>query len=221
MDESLLKISYTMTLEEIEAGFKLFQRKYSLKRSILFTVVYSIALVFGVDFIIRGAGNFYGYVLTGLALGLIFWTWYRPVYIRKKMIASISSMAQETYISEFFGNRIEITTQILDKITEENVENSAEKVENIADNDNKPYNEDYEIQVRDDETEDTDESEKTEEIVKTTLNFGTELMDALENEEMFLLFVNKSLIYIYPKRCLEENEQETLRNILKDKAILA
>ena len=35
-------INYTNTLPEIETGYKLFQRKYMLKRSIIFTVVYSM-----------------------------------------------------------------------------------------------------------------------------------------------------------------------------------
>ncbi len=216
MGDSLLKISYNMTLEEIEAGFRLFQKKYQLKRSILFTIVYGIALVLGVDFIIRDRTNFYGYILAGLAIGLIFWQWYRPVYIRKKMINTISSLAQEDYVSEFFQDRLEITTMILE-------EKSSEKSGQVAVADNADEEKSAEVStdVSDNVENEEIQSDNTDDTVVTVLNFGTELMDALENEEMFLLFVNKSLIYIYPKRCLEETEQETLRNILKDKAILA
>ena len=209
MEDRLLKISYTMTLEEISEGFKLFWRKYQLKRAILFTIVYVIALVLGVDFIIKGAGNFYGYVLVGLALGLTFMCWYRPVHVRKKLLATISSLAQETYISEFFSDRIQITTQIFtEEATEEAAEEKTETKSDMAAE-----------EVCEGKSEEAD-AEPTENVV-TNLYFGSELMDALENEEMFLLFVNKSLIYIYPKRCLEDDEQESLRKILTEKAILA
>ena len=63
MEELLLKIKYNMTLDEISEGFRLFQRKYQFKKSLIFTAVYLIALGLGVDFIIRNITNFYGYAL--------------------------------------------------------------------------------------------------------------------------------------------------------------
>lgn len=201
MEERLLQIKYSMNLDEISEGFKLFQRKYQLKRTILFTIVYLIAFVLGVDFIIRDLNNFYGYVLVGLSLGLIFYAWYKPVLIRKKMISTISSLAEETYISEFYRDKIKITTQIL---PEESEKSDDTNTDNNSGNENEA---------------DESESQKEEDVV-TTLYFGSDYLDALENEMMFLLFVNKRLIYIYPKRCLSDEEQDKLREILKEKAIL-
>lgn len=190
-----------MNLDEISDGFKLFQRKYQLRRTILFTIVYVIALILGIDFLIRDINNFYGYVLVGLSLGLIFYAWYKPVLIRRKMISTISSLAEETYISEFYKDKIKITTRILPE-DEANPEENSEAVEKSDAEQN--YGE---------------ESQKEEDVV-TTLYFGSDYLDALENENMFLLFVNKRLIYIYPKRCLSDEEQDKLREILKEKAIL-
>ncbi len=201
MEEKLLQIEYSMNLDEISDGFKLFQKKYQLRRTILFTIVYVIALILGIDFLIRDINNFYGYVLVGLSLGLIFYAWYKPVLIRRKMISTISSLAEETYISEFYKDKIKITTRILHE-DEANSEENSEAVEKSDAEQN--YGE---------------ESQKEEDVV-TTLYFGSDYLDALENENMFLLFVNKRLIYIYPKRCLSDEEQDKLREILKEKAIL-
>ena len=201
MEEKLLQIEYSMNLDEISDGFKLFQRKYQLKRTILFTIVYVIALILGIDFLIRDINNFYGYVLVGLSLGLIFYAWYKPVLIRRKMISTISSLAEETYISEFYKDKIKITTRIMPE-DEANPDENSEAVEKSDAEQN--YGE---------------ESQKEEDVV-TTLYFGSDYLDALENENMFLLFVNKRLIYIYPKRCLSDEEQDKLREILKEKAIL-
>ena len=201
MEEKLLQIEYSMNLDEISDGFKLFQRKYQLRRTILFTIVYVIALILGIDFLIRDINNFYGYVLVGLSAGLIFYAWYKPVLIRRKMISTISSLAEETYISEFYKDKIKITTRILPE-DEANPEENSEAVEKS-----------------DAEQNFGEESQKEEDVV-TTLYFGSDYLDALENENMFLLFVNKRLIYIYPKRCLSDEEQDKLREILKEKAIL-
>ena len=201
MEEKLLQIEYSMNLDELSDGFKLFQRKYQLRRTILFTIVYVIALILGIDFLIRDINNFYGYVLVGLSAGLIFYAWYKPVLIRRKMISTISSLAEETYISEFYKDKIKITTRILPE-DEANPEENSEAVEKS-----------------DAEQNFGEESQKEEDVV-TTLYFGSDYLDALENENMFLLFVNKRLIYIYPKRCLSDEEQDKLREILKEKAIL-
>ena len=199
MEELLLKIKYNMTLDEISEGFKLFQRKYQLKKSLIFTAVYLIALGLGVDFIIRNITNFYGYVLIGLALGMIFYTWYKPVMIRKKLIATISSLAEETYISEFYRDRIKITTVIQEPVIEEK--------------------ESQEQELNEPSEDEPHEKEKQEEVV-TNLYFGSDYLDAVENIGMFLLFVNRQLIYIYPKRCLTDDEQTKLREILTEKSIL-
>ena len=195
MNENLLKISYDMELSEIEEGFKLFQKKYQFKRTVIFTIVYAIAAVLGIDMIVRNYQNFYGYLLTGIGIGLVFMQWYRPVMIRKKLINTLSSMTQETYETEIFSDKIQITTTVL-----------AEETEN---------NEQTDMQSAEDKAEQT-----KEERVTSTFFFGADYMDAMENEQMFLLFVNKSLIYIYPKRCLSEDQQDTLRRILTEKAIL-
>lgn len=200
--DRLLQIKYNMTLDEISEGFKLFQKKYQFKRTVIFTIVYAIALVLGIDFLIRDYTNFYGYVLTGISVGLIFFNWYRPVMIRKKMINTISSLAEETYITDIFSDRIQITTEILSKENENSESNEAAENEDIADN------------------KDSEENEEKTENVVTNLYFGSDLLDAMENERMFLLFVNKSLIYIYPKRCLSAEEQDKLREIFTEKAIL-
>lgn len=201
MSERLLKISYDMELDEIGEGFRLFQRKYQFKRSVIFTIVYAIAAVLGLDMIIRNPQNFYGYLLIGLGIGLIFMQWYRPVMIRKKLLNTLSSMTKEAYETEIFENRIQITTKVFVWCEKEEGSDTAENEEQL-------------------ETEESSHEELKEETVVSTFYFGSDLLDAMENEQMFLLFVNKSLIYIYPKRCLSTKEQDALREILTDKAIL-
>lgn len=216
MNEKLLKISYDMELSEIGEGFKLFQRKYQLKRTIIFTIVYAIAAILGVDMIIRNPQNFYGYLLVGLGIGLIFMQWYRPVMIRKKLLNTLSSMTKETYETEIFENRIQITTKVFEWCEKEDGSDTVkdDELQKTEESSDTAENEEQS------ETEKNYHEELKEETVVSTFYFGSDLLDAMENEQMFLLFVNKSLIYIYPKRCLSTKEQDTMREIFTDKAIL-
>lgn len=200
MEELLLKIKYSMTLDEIGEGFKLFQKKYQLKKSLVFTLVYLIALGLGIDFLIRDHTGIYGYILVGLSLGMIFYTWYKPVLIRKKLIATISSLAEETYTAEFYRDRIQITTVIEEPVIAENETKTEEETDSPA-------------------KDEPHEEEEQEEVV-TNLYFGSDYLDAMENEQMFLLFVNRQNIYIFSKKCLSEEEQNKLREIFTEKSIL-
>ncbi len=202
MGELLLKIKYSMTLDEIGEGFSLFQKKYQFKRNIIYTVVYLIALVLGVDFVIRDNANFYGYLLIGIAGGMTFLTWYKPVMIKRKLLATLSSLSEETYISEIYSDRIVITTVIQQDESADSEEAGEDKsaVSEQAGNSEEK------------------QSEPTEDV--TELFFGSDYIDALENDKMFLLFVNRRLIYLYPKRCLTDEEQERIRGLLTEKALL-
>ncbi len=205
MEEKLLEIKYSMTLDEISKGFMCFWKKYQLKRTVVFTAVYVIALVLGADIIIRDMSNFYGYVIVGLALGMIFYSWYKPFQIRRKMLDTLSSLAEETYITEIYPSELRVITCILDE-SDETAAEDAETVQETADG-------------TADNSENGEEA-PSENSEVSVYRFGTDLIDAKEEEEMFLLFVNKRLIYIYPKRCLSDTEQDKLREILKDKAVL-
>lgn len=219
MRESLLKISYNNELSEIEEASKLFQRKYQLKRLIMSTIGCGIALILGVDMVIKNPQNFFGYVLIGLSTGLIFMQWYNPVVVRKKLLNIISSTNQENYETEIFQDMISITT-IVDT-------DSAEVETIIVDTDSaeeEQSEEKTEIAEEAEAVENSEEAIENEgeesETVVSNFYFGSDLMEAMENDRMFLLFVNKHLIYIYPKRCLTDEEQLTLREIFTDKAIL-
>ena len=131
---------------------------------------------------------------------MIFYTWYKPVLIRRKLIATISSLAEETYTAEFYRDRIQITTVIEEPVIAENEAKTEEETDSPA-------------------KDEPHEEEEQEEVV-TNLYFGSDYLDAMENEQMFLLFVNRQNIYIFSKKCLSEEEQNKLREIFTEKSIL-
>ena len=95
--------------------------------------------------------------------------------LRKKLIATISSLAEETYISEFYRDRIKITTVIQEPVVEEK--------------------ESQEQEVNEPSEDEPHEEEKQEEVV-TNLYFGSDYLDAVENIGMFLLCKQTAYIYL-------------------------
>lgn len=169
-------------------------------RKILFSVVYGIAAVLGVNLIITNMTNPIGYILTALALAMVFSTWARPYFVRKRLMNTLKSFSRENYIAEFFEDRIEVDTEILE---DEQMETVA--VTSVG------------VMTVDESVEIPEENEIKHE--KSVIGLTENTLDSLENENMFLIFVNRSYMYAFPKRCLTDEEQEKLRNYLTDKNI--
>ena len=199
------EIKYDNTLSEIETGYKLFQRKYMMKRNIIFTVVYTIAAAIGVDFLVHGfmEGNYAnmpGYILLVIGLGMVFSTWARPYYARKKLMKTLESFSEEKYTAKFEDTRIVIDTEIL---PEEETETVA--VTSMG------------VMTMDQDMEIPEEQEIKHDKTKIELRSNT--LDSMETEDLFLLFLNRSLIYIFHKRCLTDEEKNKVKNYFDDKNI--
>ena len=169
-----------------------------LKRKILFTAVYGIASALGLDLMIKNPASMLGYILFILPVALICVQWMKPYFVRKRLLNTLRSFSRETYTARFFDDRIEIETDVHDDEKTETVAVSGIGVMVLSDEEKAP--------------------EETVTVEKTVLSF-TETLDSFENEAMFLLFVNRSLIYAFPKRCLSEEQTETLRTYFEDKNI--
>ncbi len=195
-----ITIKYDNTNEEIETAYKLFLRKYTLKRNIIFTVVYVIAAVLGFDLILKNSGSMAGYILFVLGLGMAISVWARPYYARKKLMKTLDSLGGETYTAEFAQSHITVDTEIL---PDEQTETVAITSKGII-----PVGEDVEIPPEQEIKHD-----------KTKIELASNTLDSMETEEMFLLFLNRSLIYIFPKRCLTDEQAGALKAYFEDKNI--
>ena len=193
-------IKYDNSNQEIETAYKLFQRKYMLRRNIIFTVVYAIAAGLGVNFVIGNSANMAGYILIVLGLGMLFSTWARPVYARKRLMKTLESLGGETYTATFAEKHITIDTEILPDEELETVAITRDGVMTVGEGVEIPP----EQEIKHD---------------KTKIELAANMLDSMETEEMFLLFLNRALIYIFPKRCLSEEQTEKVRNYFDDKNI--
>ncbi len=195
-----IEIKYDNTLAEIETGYKLFLKKYTLRRSIIFTVVYFIAAVIGIDFVIRDHTSMPGYILIVIGFGMIISTWGKPVVARKKLVKTLQSFGEEKYTAAFSEKMIEIDTEILPD----------EELETVAITPQGVMTVDKDVEI-------PPEQEIKHE--KTKIELNSNRVDSMETNEMFLLFLNRSYIYIFPKRCLTEEQSKAIHDYFEDKNI--
>jgi hypothetical protein len=200
----MLEIKYNNNTDEIRRAYSLFRRKYAVLRMIPLTVMFLIAVVFGVDFIIRDPADIKGYILVALGLGMLISFWTRPVMAQKRLIATIEEMGEENYTARFFDDRIEVDTEFVPDEETEVVAISRFGVDTV---------ENPEV------LEEAEKELAAAQPETTVIKLGAELLYALEEADMFCLFVNKALIYIFPKRCLSDEQTEMLRNYFTEKAI--
>lgn len=203
----LFQINFDASAEEIESSYKAFQNKYALKKKIIYTFVYLIVLVLGIDLIIKNPTSIPGYIATGLSAGILIFNWVKPVTIRKKLVKTLSELdSSETYVMSFFDDRLEIETII---------DTSAE-TETVAITSTGIYTVEEGSEA---EKEMPENPLKEEEIQKTVYNhFDTEMLFQ-EKDGLFMLFINRAYIHTIPMRCLSESEQQQVRAYFSEKGL--
>ena len=141
-----------------------------------------------------------GYILIVIGLGMIISTWGKPVVAKKKLLKTLASFGEEKYTARFLGKQIEIDTEILPEDQLETVAVTSQGVMTV----------DKDVEI-------PPEQEIKQE--KTKLDLAGNSLDSMETEDLFLLFVNRSYIYIFPKRCLNEEQIKGIHGYFEEKNI--
>lgn len=202
----LFDVKFDAKPEEIEISYKAFQNKYALRKRVIYTFVYLIVIVLGVDLIIKNPSSIAGYIATGLSAGILLFNWIKPVTIRKKLIKTLSELNDETYIMSFFDEKIEIETLI----------DTSSPTETVAITTSGIYT-----------VEEGSEAEKelsqnppvTEEVPKTIYRLSETEICFSEKDELIMMFVNRSYIHTIPKRCLSEEQIKLIEAYYTDKTL--
>lgn len=200
------QITFNANPEEIEVAYKAFQNKYALRKRIIYTIVYLIVLVLGIDLIIKNPSSIAGYIASGLSAGILIFNWIKPVTIRKKLIKTLSELNDETYIMSFYDTKLEIET-IIEK---------SEQTETVAITTSGVYT----VEEGSEAEKQLSENEPvTEEIPKTVYNLSETEITFMEKDELIMMFVNRSYIHTIPKRCLSEEDIKLIEAYYTDKAL--
>lgn len=202
----LFQITFDASSGEIETAYKAFQTKYALKKRIIYTIVYAIVIVLGVDLIIKNPSSPAGFIATGLAAGILLFNWIKPVTIRKKLIKTLDELNDETYKMSFFDTKLEIETIIDESAPTETVAITSSGVYTIEEGSEA-------------EKEIPADALKKEEIPKTVYQLSETDICFEEKDGLFMLFINRSFIHTIPVRCLSDGEQKMVRDYFTEKGL--
>jgi len=168
------------------------------------TVMLLAGLGFGLNFIwVDPSAVFPGYILVAMSAGMLVSLWLRPYTAEKKLVAVIEQMGEERYTARFYDDRIEIDTEIIPKDAE--VETIAITKHGVQPVENPEVIAEAETQITQPET--------------SVIGLTSERLFSVEDRDMFCLFVNRALIYIFPKRCMSAETAEKLGKYFEEKAI--
>lgn len=196
-NQPVAKFNYDNSLEETDLAMKMFQKRFSSKRGIMFTIAYLLIMAGGIVAIIFNPTNVILYIAVAVCLLGLVYHLTAKTRIRKSIIKTLGKMNPEEYCCTIYNKKIEIETIIKPKDieTEKNVENSEGEGEKSED--------------------DVELNEPTP--IKSVFKIGDDLLNFAEDNVSLYLIFNRQQIYCFPKRCLSEEVQNTVRDFLTEK----
>lgn len=209
--EEQFSFKFDMDNSEIERAYIKFQNKFTLKRKLIYTLVYIIVIILGIDLILKNPTSPFGYIAAGLGAGILLFNWIQPIMIRKKMLSILGDMGQETYIMSFFQDKIEISTEIAPEEETEVVAITSHGVMPVEEGSEAAKEIVANPEIVKDDTK----------IEKSVYRLSENELSFYEDESLFHLYINRSSFYAIPKRCLDEATITALKEYISDKALNA
>lgn len=105
-------LNYTITVNEYEAAFREFQKKYVYPKSYVMTAGFAIILVVYIWQLIKDPSYQIAWFLSIVSLFSIVFMWYNPHKIRKNLIKSIQHIKDDRYTTEISESGIKISVEI-------------------------------------------------------------------------------------------------------------
>lgn len=204
------KISYDAQPNEIEKSYSAFQTKYLLKKKLIYTVVYIIVIVLGIDLLLKNPQNPAGYIATGLAAGILVFNWIKPYLVQKKLLKNLADLGtDETYTMSFYDDRIEVETEI----------SEAQETETVAITSRGVFTVEEGSEAAKEIAENPDLVKDETQVEKSVYRMADTGFDIGETDELLMLFVNRTYIHTIPKRCLSESDISSFKEYFADKGI--
>lgn len=185
--EPIVKFSYDNTIDETDGAMKSFQKCFGKKRSRLSLVAYILLSAAVIVGIVLNTNAVPLYFALAFCLFGLYYNITDQKRTRKRVLKALEDMNPEEYCCTVYPENMELETIIRPKQNEVDVVIDEEKDEEILT------------------------------PLKTVFTFGEDPLDLLENDDSLLLIYNRRQIYCFPKRCMSKDEEDTLRDFLREK----
>ncbi|MDE6762738.1 MAG: YcxB family protein [Oscillospiraceae bacterium] len=195
--ELLAEGEYESNAEEILKGYKVYQKKYVFRSLIWKILLVLLAMTSSVMMIMTSEDPVMPAMCLMISIAVGIWFISTPVSNRKKLMRGLDSMEGTLYKAEFFTDKIKISTCVDDNVENENIPEESEQTE----------------QTEQSEADMALDGEK-EEIPATVIHLDSPIVDLIDKEDMFILVVKKSYVFIIPKKAFGSEECQKVREKL-------
>ncbi len=186
-EELLAEGTYKSEADQIIAGYKIYQKKYVVGRMLFRLVLVLFAIASCVLMIItnekageRAAAPFF-FIAVAAFIAVYFVQ--QPIANMKKLKAGLSELEGTEYKAQFFADKLVISTI---------VENNVENFENLD-----------EIEQNEADSESETEKEEDNGPPATVIHLNSYIVDLLDKDDMFIVCVKKSYVFIIPKKAFK------------------
>lgn len=201
--EFLAKGQYESNADQILKGYKVFQKKYVVKSLIPRLLLAALAIASSIMMIISDPGGKMPILCLMISVCVTIYFISQPVVNSKNLRKGLDSISGTEYEAEFYTDKIKISTV--------NFQSDIVEIE-------KNETEEQKEQPHQDEQTEADIAvygEKAdEEIPATIIHLDQPIVDLLDKDDMFILVVNKSYVFIIPKSAFTEEEIQKIREKL-------
>lgn len=196
--ELLAEGEYESNAEEILKGYKVYQKRYVFSSLIWKMLLVLVALTSSVMMIMTSEDPIIPAMCLMISVAAGIWFITTPVSNRKKLMRGLDIMEETRYKAEFYTDKIKISTCMEDIVETENPDSNV--------------------------SEQTEQSEQTEadmaldgeneEIPATVIHLDSPIVDLIDKEDMFILVVKKSYVFIIPKTAFGDDKCQRIREKL-------
>ena len=202
--ELLAEGEYESNAEEILKGYKVYQKRYVFSSLIWKILLVLLAVTSSVMMITTSEDPIIPAMCLMISIAVGIWFITTPISNRKKLMRGLDVMESTRYKAEFYTDKIKISTCMDENVETENSDGNA--------------SEQPEQDVQTEQTEQTEadmalDGEK-EEIPATVIHLDSPIVDLIDMEDMFILVVKKSYVFIIPKKAFDDDECEKVREKL-------
>lgn len=196
--ELLAEGEYESNAEEILKGYKVYQKRYVFSSMIWKMLLVLLAVTSSVMMIMTSEDPIIPAMCLMISVAVGIWFITTPISNRKKLMRGLDIMEETRYKAEFYTDKIKISTCMEDIAETENPE------DNVSE-----------------QTEQTEQTEadmaldgEKEEIPATVIHLDSPIVDLIDKEDMFILVVKKSYVFIIPKTAFGDDKCEKIREKL-------
>lgn len=204
--EFLAKGQYESNADQILKGYKVFQKKYVVKSLIPKLLLAALAIASSIMMIMSDPGGMMPIFCLMIAVCVTIYFISQPIVNSKNLRKGLDSISGTEYEAEFYTDKIKISTVNFQSDIVE-----VEKVDEAAET------------AKEQQTEQKEQTEadiaiygekSAEEIPATIIHLDQPIVDLLDKDDMFILVVNKSYVFIIPKSAFTEDEVQKIREKL-------